>query len=128
MTHRLLALFIFSFLTSSCFAQGPGGPGGGPGGPGGPGAGGQDLELYVAGMPIPQTEGPFFTAGSPHKPDSRGDVETAADWPDFHATGRVTDLDGNPIPGLKIDFWQTDDQGAYDNSGGYNLRGHFLHK
>jgi protocatechuate 3,4-dioxygenase beta subunit len=54
----------------------------------------------------------------------RGDVATAEDWPDLRITGQVTDVDGQPIPGLKLDFWQVDDQGNYDNSGGYDLRGH----
>jgi protocatechuate 3,4-dioxygenase beta subunit len=75
-------------------------------------------------MPVPQQEGPYFVADSPEKPDMRGDVTTAEGWPDLHLTGKVTDFDGKPIPGLKLDFWQTDDQGNYDNSGGYDLRGH----
>ena len=38
----------------------------------------------------------------------------------------MTDLNGKPIPGLKLDFWQPDDQGSYDNSGGHDLRGHIF--
>ena len=75
-------------------------------------------------MPVPQIEGPFFVEGSPEKPDMRGDVTTIDDWPDLRISGQVTDIDGEPIPGLKLDFWQPDDQGSYDNSGGYDLRGH----
>jgi protocatechuate 3,4-dioxygenase beta subunit len=80
--------------------------------------------LWEAPMPVPQQEGPYFVAGSPEKPDMRGDVTKADGWPDLHLTGKVTDFDGKPVPGIKLDFWQTDDQGNYDNSGGYDLRGH----
>lgn len=29
--------------------------------------------------------------------------------------GRVLDVDGNPVAGAKVDFWQTDDSGLYDS-------------
>jgi len=83
-----------------------------------------NIYLWESPMPVPQQEGPYFVAGSPEKPDMRRDVTKADDWPDLHLTGKVTDFNGKPIPGLKLDFWQTDDQGNYDNSGGYALRGH----
>jgi protocatechuate 3,4-dioxygenase beta subunit len=83
-----------------------------------------DTYQWASPMPVPQQEGPYFVAGSPEKPDMRGDVTKADGWPDLHLTGKVTDFDGEPVPGLKLDFWQTDDQGNYDNSGGYDLRGH----
>jgi protocatechuate 3,4-dioxygenase beta subunit len=83
-----------------------------------------NIYLWASPMPVPQQEGPYFVAGSPEKPDMRSDVTKADDWPDLHLTGKVTDFDGKSIPGLKLDFWQTDDQGNYDNSGGYDLRGH----
>lgn len=38
-------------------------------------------------------------------------------------TGRVFDRQCQPVAGAKVDFWQADDQGQYDNSG-YRLRGH----
>jgi len=75
-------------------------------------------------MLIPQTEGPYFVPGSPENPDMRNDVTTAEGWPDLRITGVATDLEGDPIPGLKFDFWHTDDKGSYDNSRGYDLRGH----
>jgi protocatechuate 3,4-dioxygenase beta subunit len=80
--------------------------------------------LWESPMPVPQQEGPYFVSGSPEKPDMRGDVTKTDGWLDLHLTGKVTDFDGKPIPGLKLDFWQTDDKGNYDNSGGYDLRGH----
>ena len=85
-----------------------------------------DIYLWESPMPVPQVEGPFFTPGSPEKPDMRGDITTANEWPDLRITGQVTDVDGQPIPGLKLDFWQVDDQGSYDNSGGHDLRGHLF--
>jgi virginiamycin B lyase len=38
-------------------------------------------------------------------------------------TGRVLNQACEPIPGAKLDFWQTDDGGEYDNVG-YRMRGH----
>ena len=38
-------------------------------------------------------------------------------------TGYVLTTDCQPVPGAFLDFWQTDDQGAYDNAG-YRMRGH----
>jgi len=83
-----------------------------------------NIYLWDSPMPVPQQEGPYFVADSPEKPDMRGDVTKVEGWPELHLTGKATDFDGKPIPGLKLDFWQTDDQGNYDNSGGYDLRGH----
>jgi|TARA_B110000879_G_scaffold93356_1_gene127783 protocatechuate 3,4-dioxygenase beta subunit len=37
-------------------------------------------------------------------------------------SGRVLDLDCNPIPDTLVDIWHADDSGAYDNVG-FNLRG-----
>ena len=108
MIHKIFSFIAVVAFTTPCFAQSQ-----------------ADIDLYAAGMPIPMIEGPFFTPGSPLKPDARPDVTTVTpNWPDIHMTGHVTDLNGAVIAGLKIDFWQTDDQGAYDNSGGYDLRGH----
>jgi protocatechuate 3,4-dioxygenase beta subunit len=80
--------------------------------------------LWESPMPVPQQEGPYFVDGSPEEPDMRWDVTTEEGWPDLHLKGKVTDFDGLPIPGLNLDFWQADDRGNYDNSGGYDLRGH----
>jgi protocatechuate 3,4-dioxygenase beta subunit len=40
-------------------------------------------------------------------------------------SGYVVDADCNPIADAKIDVWQADASGAYDNSG-YRLRGHLF--
>jgi protocatechuate 3,4-dioxygenase beta subunit len=85
-----------------------------------------NIYLWGSPMPVPQVEGPFFVADSPEKPDMRGDVTSTEGWPDLRLTGLLTDFEDRPIPGLKLDFWQVDDQGSYDNSGGYVLRGHLF--
>jgi protocatechuate 3,4-dioxygenase beta subunit len=67
-----------------------------------------------------QTEGPYYTAGSPQKTDL-----TAADIPGepLTVTGYVYDQNCQPIANAWIDFWQADGNGKYDNAG-YKLRGH----
>ena len=40
-------------------------------------------------------------------------------------TGYVLTADCQPIPGARVDFWQADGTGAYDNTG-YKLRGYQL--
>ena len=82
-------------------------------------------ELWVSPMPVPQQAlPPAFPQMSLEKSDLRGDVETSQDWPDLRITGTVTDLGGNPIPGLKLDFLQTDVQGAFGATDTDILRGH----
>jgi protocatechuate 3,4-dioxygenase beta subunit len=72
--------------------------------------------------------GPFHVAGPPKRKmgdtislDSKGDPT----W----VSGRVTDLDGNPIDGAILDVWQASSDGAYDvqdpNQPKMNLRGLF---
>lgn len=73
--------------------------------------------------------GPFYRTDSPHFA-----------YGDFVAThkhggteiclyGRVTDADGDPVPGAKIEIWQTDEEGVYDlqknNPDDMDMRGVF---
>lgn len=65
------------------------------------------------------TEGPYFTPGSPER--------TSLLEPDMTGTrivisGYVLSTDCQPIPGARVDFWQADADGEYDNAG-YMLRG-----
>lgn len=65
-------------------------------------------------------EGPYYSPGSPEKaslvePGMAGDVVLIR--------GKVFNQDCVPMIGAKVDFWQTDADGIYDNSG-YRLRGH----
>jgi protocatechuate 3,4-dioxygenase beta subunit len=82
----------------------------------------------AAAVPVPvslaltpaQTEGPYFKPGSPQR-DSLLEPRMAGTR--LIITGRVLAPDGTPVANAKLDFWQADDRGAYDNAG-YRLRGH----
>ena len=67
-----------------------------------------------------QTEGPYFTPGSPERADLRdpGIGGTA-----LVVTGTVLSVDCRPVDRALLDFWQADDAGEYDNDG-FRLRGH----
>ncbi len=67
-----------------------------------------------------QTEGPYFTPGSPERADLRepGMAGTA-----LVVTGTVLGVDCRPVGRALLDFWQADDAGRYDNEG-FRLRGH----
>jgi protocatechuate 3,4-dioxygenase beta subunit len=68
----------------------------------------------------PQTEGPYFTSDSPERsvlvePGMAGTLLTVS--------GRVLSTSCQPVAQAKLDFWQADNAGNYDNAG-YRLRGH----
>jgi protocatechuate 3,4-dioxygenase beta subunit len=67
-----------------------------------------------------QTEGPYFTPGSPERADLRepGMAGTA-----LVVTGAVLAVDCRPVERALLDLWQADDAGEYDNEG-FRLRGH----
>ena len=67
-----------------------------------------------------ETEGPFFTSGSPERANLR---EAGIDGTPLVVAGTVMSTDCTPIAGAKLDFWHADDDGDYDNEG-YHLRGH----
>ena len=67
------------------------------------------------------TEGPYFKAGSPEMKDLAGSLPGTK----LHLSGYVLTADCQPVANAKIDFWQADSQGQYDNSG-YTLRGYQL--
>jgi protocatechuate 3,4-dioxygenase beta subunit len=67
-----------------------------------------------------QQDGPFYTPNSPLRRDIRNAFPQMAT---FLLTGRVVDGNCQPISGAVIDFWQTGDDGGYDNQG-YGYRGH----
>ncbi|HKZ54625.1 MAG TPA: hypothetical protein VJ123_04025 [Anaerolineales bacterium] len=69
-----------------------------------------------------QTEGPYYKAGSPERTRL---VEGSVSGTPLLVTGRVLDADCQPVAGAKVDFWQADAQGDYDNAG-YGMRGHQL--
>lgn len=69
---------------------------------------------------VAQTEGPYYTANPPKRRDitQPGTVGTP-----LVVTGRVLDSRCRPLAGARVDFWQADGNGVYDNSG-YRLRGY----
>jgi protocatechuate 3,4-dioxygenase beta subunit len=71
-------------------------------------------------LTVAQTEGPFYT---PNSPERSSLLEDNMQGTPLLVTGRVFNQDCEPIVGAMLDFWQTDDQGQYDNAG-YRLRGH----
>ena len=67
-----------------------------------------------------QTDGPFFKANSPEKTDLR---TGAGGGTPLDLSGTVVTTACQPVGQAKIEFWQANDAGEYDNSG-YTLRGH----
>lgn len=66
------------------------------------------------------TEGPFFKAGSPEKPSL---VPTGMTGTRIVLIGQVLTRSCTPVVGAKLDFWQADANGSYDNAG-FTLRGY----
>ncbi|MBI5031733.1 MAG: intradiol ring-cleavage dioxygenase [Chloroflexi bacterium] len=66
------------------------------------------------------TEGPYFKAGSPERASL---IDSTVTGTKLVLTGYVVTTDCKPVANAKIDFWQADAQGNYDNQG-YRLRGH----
>lgn len=67
-----------------------------------------------------QTEGPYYTPGSPERADLR---ESGMAGTALTVTGTVLGVDCRPIDRAQLDVWQADDAGDYDNDG-FRLRGH----
>jgi protocatechuate 3,4-dioxygenase beta subunit len=67
-------------------------------------------------------EGPYHTK-HPDRPDGKLYEHDPGKQPRFTMSGTVTDVrTGKPIPGAKLDVWQTDYDGIYDRKG-MHLRG-----
>ncbi|MEV7415415.1 carbohydrate-binding protein [Streptomyces sp. NPDC089919] len=69
---------------------------------------------------VEQTEGPYFKPGSPLRTSL---VTSSTPGVRLTVSGYVFGLACLPVSGVLLDFWQADDNGAYDN-GGYRFRGH----
>ena len=75
--------------------------------------------------------GPFYQQDAPDF--ALGDtIAVQASGPEIQLYGRVTDMQGAPVPGASIQVWQTDSQGVYDlqrHDGGaeiaHDMRGNF---
>jgi protocatechuate 3,4-dioxygenase beta subunit len=71
--------------------------------------------------PTPElTEGPYFSSGSPQR---RSLVTRGMRGTRLTITGYVLTTACKPLRRAKLDFWQADASGVYDNDG-YRLRGH----
>lgn len=57
--------------------------------------------------------GPFFVEGSPEIPVG-GDIAGGAAGEPCWVEGVVTDVVGAPVPGARIEVWETDEDGRYD--------------
>jgi hydroxyquinol 1,2-dioxygenase len=57
--------------------------------------------------------GPFFVEGSPEVPIG-GDIANGAAGEPCWVEGVVTDVEGKPIPGARIEVWEADEDGLYD--------------
>ncbi len=68
----------------------------------------------------PQTPGPFYRPSSPQRQSL---LEADTQGTKLTLTGQVLSPDCQPLANCLVDFWQTDDQGNYDNTGD-RLRGH----
>jgi protocatechuate 3,4-dioxygenase beta subunit len=71
---------------------------------------------------VAQTEGPYYKANPPQRASL---LEPGVGGTRLVVTGFVFTTDCKPVEGARVDFWQADDQGRYDNSG-YRLRGYQL--
>lgn len=66
-----------------------------------------------------QSEGPYYSANPPR----RSTFVTAKDaGTRLVLSGRVLDRKCRPVVGARVDFWQADGRGVYDNEG-YRFRG-----
>ena len=74
------------------------------------------------GPTVSQTEGPFFSEGTPERSSLR---EPGIAGTPLVVEGAVVTTDCTPVERARIEFWQADDAGEYDNDG-YRLRGHLF--
>ncbi|MCW5849671.1 MAG: dioxygenase [Anaerolineae bacterium] len=71
---------------------------------------------------LEQTEGPYFKANAPQRTSL---LEPGMAGTRLVVTGYLLTTDCKPVAGARVDFWQADDKGQYDNAG-YRLRGYQL--
>lgn len=71
--------------------------------------------------PTPRhVEGPYYKPGTPLRTSL---LEQGAPGTRLVLSGRVLSTNGSPVKGAKLDFWQADANGAYDNQN-HRFRGH----
>jgi catechol 1,2-dioxygenase len=73
--------------------------------------------------------GPFYRAGAPRCADAASILRSPTAGAPLLFHGRVTDMDGSPIPGADVHVWQSSPAGLYENQdpaqAEMNLRGIF---
>ena len=80
-----------------------------------------DTAARCSRRPTPaQTEGPYFKSGSPPRASL---LQPGLGGTRLVLTGRVLTSGCRALGGVRLDFWQANASGIYDNSG-YRLRGH----
>lgn len=70
----------------------------------------------------PNMEGPYYKAGAPERASL---IEPGMLGTPIRVSGHVFDQTCTPLTGARVDFWQADASGAYDNEG-YTLRGYVV--
>jgi catechol 1,2-dioxygenase len=77
------------------------------------------VDLISNGKPAGATEstvfGPFYREGGPELPEGGNVAEGAEGGTPTIVSGRVLDMNGNPIAGAMLDVWQADPDGLYDS-------------
>jgi hydroxyquinol 1,2-dioxygenase len=77
------------------------------------------VDLISNGKPPGATEstvfGPFYREGGPELPAGGNVAEGEDEGMPCIVTGRVLDMNGEPIAGAKLDVWQADPEGLYDS-------------
>ena len=69
-----------------------------------------------------QTEGPYYKAGAPASADLATEGMSGTR---ITLTGQVLGTDCTPLANAKVETWQADANGTYDNTG-YTLRGYVM--
>ena len=77
------------------------------------------LECVTSGPLVELTEGPYYKAGAPQRASL---MQSGLAGTPLTLTGAVVTRSCRPLANAKLDFWQADGSGNYDNSG-YTLRG-----
>ena len=77
------------------------------------------LECVTSGPLVELTEGPYYKAGAPQRASL---MQSGLAGTPLTLTGAVVTRSCRPLANAKLDFWQADGNGSYDNSG-YTLRG-----
>jgi protocatechuate 3,4-dioxygenase beta subunit len=81
---------------------------------------GQTRPLTCGELTPRQTEGPFFKTDSPRRISL---IDSGSKAPRLVLTGTVLSAQCKPVPNALLDFWHSDEEGAYDNRG-WRYRGH----